>query len=498
MRIAARARARLPIAAMAIAWAWAGAVSVPASAAPTIAAAASRTAAPVAAAAAPGDTLHLTIEQAVARALEHGVDLRLADAGISIANGRVREALAAAFPQVNGSLTYGRKFDSIFKSAEGDTLIGSLFKNSPFAAVHSWTADITASQLIWSGGRLGAGLAAARAARRSTHANRDETAALVTREVRKAYLDAAYASQLLAIAEAGLSQARAHMNEVALYQRQGVRAEYDLIRAQVDAANQEPPVVGARNASQIAMLELKRLMSVALDRPVALDTPLAFEAGMVPVVEDETLDASKRALIARAEADVEARRQLVRFERAARWPQLTLSGTLSEQAFPPTERPRRDEFRRDLNASLKLEFPLFLGGRTFGAVQRATAELRQAEAERDRIRDGSNVEVERARQEVRRTLAVLAARRGTAQLSQRAHHLANVRYTNGIATQLEVSDARLQMLTAETNEVQATRDYLAALVDLEYAVGHPLRTRGTPLSEIATNLEDGADDHAHR
>ena len=46
--------------------------------------------------------------------------------------------------------------------------------------------------------------------------------------------------------------------------------------------------------------------------------------------------------------------------------------------------------------------------------------------------------------------------------AERAHHLANVRYTNGLSTQLEVSDARLQLRTAEVHEVQATRDYLVA------------------------------------
>jgi outer membrane protein TolC len=91
---------------------------------------------------------------------------------------------------------------------------------------------------------------------------------------------------------------------------------------------------------------------------------------------------------------------------------------------------------------------------------------------------------------------VLAARRGTAQLSQRAHYLATVRYSSGLATQLEVSDARLQMLTAETNEVQATKDYLAALVDLEYAVGHPLDTRGRPLDDIALTPIHEDSDHA--
>src|SRR2546429_2512872 len=40
--------------------------------------------------------------------------------------------------------------------------------------------------------------------------------------------------------------------------------------------------------------------------------------------------------------------------------------------------------------------------------------------------------------------------------AERAHYLAGVRYTNGMATQLEVSDARVASQQAAVNEVQAT------------------------------------------
>ncbi len=319
-------------------------------------------------------------------------------------------------------------------------------------------------------------------------AGRDEIAGDVALEVERAYLEAAYALRVLEISRAGLEQSRAHLAQVALYQSQGSRSEYDLIRAQVDAANQEPPVVSARNASELAMLDLRRLVNLPLDQPLSLVTPLAFEDGLVPVVEDASDDPAARAALIRADADVEGRRELLRVERAARWPQLVLSSTLSQQAFPPIERPRLDEFHRSWDASLKLDFPLFLGFKTFGAVERATAELRQAQVQRDQLREQVRVEVARARQEVRRTLAEMMARRGTAQLALRGHHLAEVRYTNGLATQLEVTDARLQMQTAQIQEAQAVKDYRLAVLDLERSLGHKVQTVRRPLDEITASM----------
>jgi outer membrane protein TolC len=152
--------------------------------------------------------------------------------------------------------------------------------------------------------------------------------------------------------------------------------------------------------------------------------------------------------------------------------------------------PARDDFHRNLTGTLKLDFPLFLGFKTFGAVQRATAELRQAEYQREALLRQVGVEVERARQEVRRTLAELGARRGTAQLSEKAYKIATVRYANGIATPLELSDARLQLQTSEVNEVQAIKDYFAALAGLEFALGRDVPTAPLPLDQLPTPVED--------
>ncbi|HXF95149.1 MAG TPA: TolC family protein, partial [Gemmatimonadales bacterium] len=69
--------------------------------------------------------------------------------------------------------------------------------------------------------------------------------------------------------------------------------------------------------------------------------------------------------------------------------------------------------------------------------------------------------------------------------AERAHHLAGVRYANGLATQLEVSDARVLRQQAEVNEIQAMRDYLLALAQLERALGRPVPVERRPLDEAA-------------
>jgi outer membrane protein len=438
----------------------------------------------------PGDTLHLTLEQAIQRALDQGFAMRLARADVLYANGQVREALSSALPQITGSVTYTRQFASIYQGAASDTSsIGKLFKNTPFGAPNLWNIQLQATQLLWSGGKVGAGLAAAKSVRQIASLQQSETAADVTYQVKQAYWNAALQGRLLAIAVDNLGQARQHLHEVQLYRQAGTRAEYDLLRAQVDAANQEPAVVGARNGYDIALLDLKRLLTVPADQPMALVTNLESPDATIPVLATDSLDGPVRPTLAAADAAVTEQELLLKVARADRWPTLQATTTYNEQAFPQSVFPGSgDQFRRGWNGEVKLSFPIFLGFRTEGKVEQARAAVLRAEAQRDQMRKQVELEVAQARAEVARARALLVARRETVRQAQRAQYLSGVRYTNGMATQLEVSDARVAQQQAEVNEVQATRDYFVALAQLERALGRPVPVVQRPIEQVAQAL----------
>lgn len=438
---------------------------------------------------APADTLRLSLDDAVKRALAQGEEMRVARAAVKQTSGQVTVELARALPQIDATITYDRKLQSIFEGAVSDTSsFSSLLKNSPFAAQNTWTAQITAQQLLWSSGKVGSALGAAKAARRSAHASEEEAASAVTFAVRQAYYDASYAQRLVEIADRGLGQAREHLRQVRSAMGQGAKSEYDALRAEVDAANQEPAVVAASRGRDIALLGLKRLANVPLDQPLALLTPLAFADSLVPVVTERSPSIASRPAIAAADAEVEARRNAIRVYRGQHWPDLYVSSTLQQQAFPDAVLPRLNQFHRNWDAYLTIQVPIFSGLRTEGQVAQAQSAYDKARADRDQIREVVAIEAVQARADLDRSLSTLMARRGTVRQAQRAWQLADVRYANGMSTQLEVSDARLQLSTAEVNEVQAIRDYLVALANLERAVGRAVPVARMTLEEATRAL----------
>jgi outer membrane protein TolC len=443
----------------------------------------------------PADTLRLTLDAAVQRALAQSEEMRLAQAQVGATNGQVRQVFAGALPQITGTVTYTRQFASIYQnlggsSGGGDTTFTNLFKNSPFGAPNAWVFQVTGSQLLFSAGKVGAGLAAAKSARQAARYSRDQTAQDVAFQVKQAYLNALYTKRLWEVAASAVEEARGQLRQVRLLHQAGTRAEYDLLRAQVDAANQEPALVQAANNYDIAVLDLKRLINVPFEQPLTLTTPLITGEGTIPVVTDSSLMTGDSPALAAADATVHMQRELLRAAKADRWPTLSVSSTFSEQAFPTQILPFDARLLRNWNAAVTLSVPIFNGLRTEGEVDLYQAQLAQAEASRDQLREQNERDVAQAKAEMARTQVLLLARGATVDQASQAQRIAQVRYTNGLATQLEVSDARLLLEQAEVNQAQAMRDYLTAIAQLERALGRPVEVEQRSIQQVRQTISD--------
>src|SRR5690606_15892908 len=91
--------------------------------------------------------------------------------------------------------------------------------------------------------------------------------------------------------------------------------------------------------------------------------------------------------------------------------------------------------------------------------------------QRDQVREGLEVELEAALGEFDAARSQIAARQATVEQARRTLELAELRFASGLATQLEISNARLLLEQARVNEAQALYNYLNALARLERVSG---------------------------
>ncbi|HYH78351.1 MAG TPA: TolC family protein [Longimicrobium sp.] len=455
-----------------------------------------------AAAASTRDTVSLSLEGAVTRALGESDEIRLARSDVGLAAAQVRATRAQALPQLSANLAYTRTFASPFGGGGGIALpdslsfspdstaplaervryleenatlaglqgLGSLFSGLPFGQANTYTATLSGSQTLFSGGRTGAALRIARSYRSAAELTLVDREAEIVLQVRTAYTRAQLARELAGIARAALEQAEAFLAQERLRQRAGESSDLEVLRAEVSRDNLRPQLVQAENAAELAELELKRLLNIPTGQPVRLTSPLDAPA-RVATEADAALATTGRASIAAAERQVEIRDEAIRIARGAFLPSVSVQAHYGRQLQPSEIFGFGETWRGDAAATLNVSVPIFNGGQRNAELQTARLEAERARLQLTQLREGVQVEYEQARGEAERARAAIAARQTTVQAAQRVYDLTVLRYQRGLATQLEVSQSRLELLQARSNLAQAIADLRIAAARVERAVG---------------------------
>jgi hypothetical protein len=128
-----------------------------------------------------------------------------------------------------------------------------------------------------------------------------------------------------------------------------------------------------------------------------------------------------------------------------------------------------------VGASVSL--PLLDGGRRKANRVIAEASLEESRHQLRQVQELSELDQRSAHATWQAARAAWESTSGTVEEAQRAYQIADVRYREGLSTQLELNDARLALERAEVSRAQAARDLqvtrsrLALLPDLPVGAG---------------------------
>lgn len=460
-----------------------------------------------------GEAVRLSLDAALERTLSESEEVRLARTRLDAADARADAAWSAALPQINTQLAYTKALRSVFSDAGGGVAIpdslrfdpdptapieqrvayledrtptaavaalGGLFNDLPFGNENTWVAGLSVSQPVFAGGRIQSQIEAARHAEDAARYGYEDAAADVVLQVRRAYYDAALAGATQEIVEASVELAREHLSDVRLRESAGRASELEVLRAEVELENLVPQSVQAGNARELALLNLKRLVNLPADAElelttelVAADAPGGLAVGPLPPLERVADEIAGRASLRAARSQVAIAEEQVDIARSAYLPSVSLNANLTRQAFPTGDFgiPGGGDWRDDWSVGFAVSWPLFQGLRRSAQLDEAEAQREQAELQFAQLRESVALEYEQALGEMERSRALIAAAERTVEQAERVYALTELRFEEGLATQLEVADARLALQQARLNRVQAQHDALVALARAERALG---------------------------
>ena len=462
----------------------------------------------------------LSLVEALEIAERESESVGIAEGDLSRAEGERRRARSAYFPQLTGSASYTRTLRSQFSALQGDDQgpvapapedcgafvprpglpieerldsleaavecasnanpFAGLGEDLPFGRENTYRLGLSFSQTLFSGGRVTGQTQAANANVRSATLGLTAARAQLLLDVTEAYYDASLGDRLVAIAQATLEQADTTLSQAQLARQVGNQSEFDLLRARVTRDNQRPVVIQRRAARDLAHYRLKTMLTRPLDQPLALTSELvdtamvrtARLAELVTTPADTTTDV--RAPVQQASEPVTSQQGLHRAARGQRWPQVSLTSDYAELGYPDDVSPFGTNYLSDWVVALGVQIPLFTGGRLKGDVAVANAGLEQARLRLRQTRELAQLDARNTQLQVAAAVAAWEASAGTEEQADRAYQIAEVRYREGVSTQTELNDLRIQLAQAQANRAQAARDLQVARMRLALLPSLPL------------------------
>src|SRR5439155_15580916 len=131
-------------------------------------------------------------------------------------------------------------------------------------------------------------------------------------------------------------------------------------------------------------------------------------------------------------------------------------------AYPTGGLPSPNDFRENWTVGVDVTVPILTGGRIRGNEEVARGSRDQAKARLSQTRKAASYDARAAQYDLAQAQAALTSNTATVDEATRAYSIAQVRFREGLSTQIELTDARLQQEQALSNRAQALRNVQVA------------------------------------
>ena len=281
------------------------------------------------------------------------------------------------------------------------------------------------------------------------------------------YIGVLEAGESVAAAEANVQLAR-RLLDLAVNQRNaGIATGLDVARAETRLAGQQVQLAQARTNLDTARLNLLRVIGAPLSAPVPLAEAMRFE----PPAPTDAGEAIQHALTGRLELHVASEQlQIANAERKAAIggfaPSVSAFGDYGSSGLKPNEvdLPTR-------SIGIRVDVPIFNGGRTRAEAQAATSRVRQAEMQLSDLRAAVEKDVRQALDNLATREEQMRAAQKNLALAQRELSLAQDRFQNGVADNIEVTNAQTALEDARQTVVSSLAEFNMARLNLFSAQG---------------------------
>ncbi len=437
----------------------------------------------------------LTLQESTDIALAENLSVKAAEEKVETAKQKVKEARGAFMPvlSASGSYTYfgelptmELEFDPsmLGLSPEMMQMMGTGAETEEDAEPNemamgkedTYRAGLSIQQPIFTWGKIYNNYKQANLSLEAALQELEAVKQQVILDVTTSFYGVLLTEKLVNVTEMAVGQVQAHVETAQSMVDAGMATNFDLLRAKVQLANIKSQLIRVKNGLRLARDSFKNTIGMNLDAQINLTGEFVYhplELNLNQLIESAM---TNRPEIKQLQLQELVGKKFVSLAKAGNKPGLAFIGDYTYESNAGTlgDIFDGDEWKDTWNVTLALQIPIFDGLKTRAQVKQAESGLRQVQIGMEQLKGGIGLEVRAVFFGFQESVELLKVQEETVQQAEESLRIANLRYKNGMITNVEFMDAELAFTQAQTNQFNALHDYIIAIAKLEKATASTL------------------------
>ncbi|MDP4200878.1 MAG: TolC family protein [Bacteroidota bacterium] len=406
----------------------------------------------------------LTLAEAVQMAVRTAPSARAAEAAVDAAKAHVKEIDSYAYPQLNGDANYTRidPVVSIDFPVNGHTQTFNTMPNN------NYNGNLNVQQLITAFGREGANERVAISGIQTATDNLQQSQTMAAYQTVQAYYAVLTTDQAIHVEQDQLTVLQDNLKITLEREKQGTATSLDPLSVRVRISTIQSQIADLTSTRRKQAAQLRRLIGLSPNAPVLVTRPAQGQPLPEQIDSLHAIAERQRTEIQLAKDAERTARLQIDAARMANNPVLSanVSGGVKDGYLPNLTDPK-------LNwaGTVALHVPILDGGRVSSQVDQADANYRAAQARLEDAERGIESDIEQALADIDASRSRLELVTTQIEQAQQAFSVAQVRYANGVATNLDVLTAQQALEQTRLQQAQLMYSYELSEYNLNRAVG---------------------------
>jgi len=378
----------------------------------------------------------LSLDDAIKLALKNNPNIVASDADIDISEAVVKQAKSAYYPQISSRI-----------------IVPFIGRESGFYL----------DQLIWDFGRTSNRVKSSKAILESSKYRKDQTRDNIILNTIIYYYTALSDSHIVVSLDKRVVEAEKRLEKTEMFFHSGRATELEVARSETELAKIKLDLIKANHNLEISKLNLKQIVGIEDDVELELDGVIQYRKIFFDVEESVDQALNTRPELKALLAIEESNKANIEVSKKEFYP-VIFGRTAYRFEGKGAETP-------GFIAGVGVKFPIFEGFSRFGKVQEAKANLRKTKAEKEIAKSDIISEVKQYFLDLEYAEENIIVTSKTKDSSEKTLLLAQERYKQDRASELELAEAESIYEESKTKYMQALYTYYINVAKLERATG---------------------------